>query len=95
MNKVMITGNIARISEKEKVLYLTVASDSRHKEEADFITAKAFGSTKDFISKYFEKGKSILYEAHISTSRRINKNTGEAEYYTDIIIDNVEFNGKK
>lgn len=95
MNKVMITGNIAKISEKEKVLYLTVACDSRHKAEADFITAKAFGGTKDFISKYFEKGKSILYEAHISTSKHADQQTGEISFYTDIIIDNVEFNGKK
>lgn len=72
------------------VTRFTVAADRMKKDEADFISCVAFGSTADFLEKYFKKGMRIALEGRIQTGSYTNKE-GNKVYTTDVIAERVEF----
>ena len=65
--------------------------------DTDWFQFTAFGATADFISKYFKKGSKILVEGTLQNNNYDGEKDGQkVSYRTDkIIIDNVEFYGKK
>ena len=65
--------------------------------DTDWFQFTAFGATADFISKYFKKGSKILVEGTLQNNNYDGEKNGQKiSYRTDkIIVDNVEFYGKK
>ena len=72
INKAMIMGRLTHDPELRKtqteksVVKFTVAVSREYnkdkEQKADFIDCVAFGSTADFVAKYFSKGSSIIIE---------------------------------
>ena len=105
MNKVIITGNLTKDPEKRStqqgtsVTSFTVAVQRRFKNqngnyEADFINCVAWRGTADFVAQYFSKGSRIGVVGSIQT-RSYEDNSGNKRYITEVIADEVEFDGGK
>lgn len=62
--------------------------------DADFIRCKAFGTTAEFVAKYFGKGKPIGITGWIQTGSYTDKN-GNQVFSTDVMVDKAEFVGSK
>lgn len=60
---------------------------------ADFFKYVAFGKTADFIAKYFKKGSKMLITGEVNNNNY--EKDGVKHYGTQILIDTVEFFGKK
>ena len=60
---------------------------------ADFFKYTAFGKTAEFIAKYFKKGQKMLITGEVNNNNY--EKDGVKHYGTQILIDNVEFFGKK
>lgn len=73
------------------------AVNKRFKKEgdpdADFFKYTAFGKTAEFISKYFKKGSKMLVMGEVQNNNY--EKDGVKHYGVQIIIDTVEFFGKK
>lgn len=105
MNKVIITGNLTKDPEKRttqqgtSVTSFTVAVQRRFKNQdgnydADFINCVAWRGTADFVANYFKKGSRIGVVGSIQT-RSYEDNSGNKRYVTEVIADEVEFEGGK
>lgn len=57
---------------------------------ADFPRVVAFGKVGEIVEKYFGKGKGVIVEYHVQTSKYNNKD-GKTIYQTDLVCDSVEF----
>ena len=100
MNKVALIGRLTKEPEiittaKTTIATFTTAVDRKYKDnngqrQADFISCKAFGSTAEFIGKYFSKGQKIALSGSIQTGSYTNKD-GATVYTTDVIVDEAEF----
>lgn len=100
-NKITIGG---RLTKKPEVLSIqnsstsvsnfTVAVSRSLKQDgqpdADFFNCTAFNKTAEFISKYFDKGSSILLEGRLQNRSYID-NTGTKRWVTEIIVSNIYF----
>ena len=60
---------------------------------ADFFRYVAFGKTAEFISKYFKKGSKMLIIGELNNNNY--EKDGVKHYQDQILIDSVEFFGKK
>ena len=60
----------------------------------DFLDATAWGSTAEFIHKYFAKGDPILLDGSIYTTSWKDRN-GNARYGVEINVNDVYFCGSK
>lgn len=108
MNSVQLVGRLVRdvdirYSTGENAnanCRFTVAVNRRFKNketdqyDADFINCVAFGSTSEFINKWFHKGEMIGLNGRIQTGSYVNKD-GIKVYTTDVVVENVEFVGGK
>lgn len=68
-----------------------------HKEgdpDTDWFQYVAFGKTADFIAKYFKKGSKALIEGTFQNNN-YTREDGTKVYGFQMLIDNVEFFGKK
>lgn len=68
-----------------------------HKEgepETDWFKYVAFGKTADFIEKYFKKGSKALIVGTFQNNN-YTKEDGTKVYSFQMLIDNIEFFGKK
>lgn len=99
MNKVVLMGRLTKDvdlrmttgSKPTAVARLTLAVDRRTKEkEADFINCVAWGSTAEFIDKYFGRGDRLAGSGRIQTGSYTNKD-GQKVYTTDVVLEEVEF----
>lgn len=74
----------------------TLAVDRRGKDAgADFIPVVTFGSTAEFVEKYFTKGMRVGVSGRIQTGS-YEDNDGNTVYTTEVIADEVEFaDGKR
>ena len=61
--------------------------------DADFFKYTAFGKTAEFIAKYFKKGSKMLMTGELQNNNY--EKDGVKHYGVQIIIDSVEFFGKK
>lgn len=104
MNKVVLVGRLTRDIEDRSTesgtsvarFNVAVSRNFKNKEgnyDADFISCVAYRSTADFIKKYFKKGDGIIVEGRIQTGSYEAKD-GVIKYTTDVVVENVEFNGK-
>ena len=87
MNVVILVGMIQNIVARDKVTYLTLMVHGMNGN--DFIDVMCFGSTAEFVKKWFAKGKWITMQGRISRS---NYN---GEWKTEIIASRVGFCGNK
>ena len=99
MNKTISAGNLTddpRISKtatgKTKAEF-TLALQ-RMKEGADFPRFIAWEKKAELIEKYCHKGDKLIVEGHIHTDSYDNKE-GKKVYTTDILVDSIEFCGRK
>ncbi len=101
MNNVTIVGNLARDAELREtqsgksVANFTIAAQRSFKNangeyQADFIPCVAWGSTADFISKYFKKGSKIGVVGNIQTRDYENKD-GNRVYVVEVNVSQAEF----
>lgn len=100
MNRVVITGNLARDPEAFTTQSgisrstFTVAVQRRFAgadghREADFLTVVAWRQTADFCNKYLTKGRKVAVDGSIQT-RSYDAQDGSKRYVTEIIADSVE-----
>ena len=99
MNKVILVGRLTKEPELrstqsgKSVASFTVACDRKFKKEgeqtADFINCVAWGSTAEFVSRYFSKGMRIALDGRIET--RSWEQDGQKRYATEVIAEDVEF----
>ena len=104
MNKVLLTGNLARDPEVrytqsgKACAKFTLAIDRRKSadgnRQADFISCVAWEKTAEVISQYVSKGQKIAVEGRIQT-RSYDANDGTKRYVTEVVVQSMEFCGKK
>lgn len=104
MNKVIQVATLGKDPEvksygegKSLVKFSGAVPRRFHKEgeaDTDWFQYTAFGKTADFISKYFKKGSKILITGTIQNNN-YTKDDGTKVYSTQIVVDDVEFYGKK
>ena len=107
MNKICLVGNLckdveATYTQGEKATAIvrnTIAvqrkfKNSEGKYDSDFIPITAFGTSAEFLAKYFIKGSKVGITGRIQTGSYVNKE-GNKVYTTDVIVEEVEFVTKK
>jgi len=108
MNKVILTGNLARDPEVrytqsgKAVATFSMAvsrtwkkaADAQAQQLTDFINIVAWEKSAEFCSKYLAKGSRILVEGRIQ-SRSYDAQDGTKRYVTEVVSENIEFAGGK
>ena len=101
----MIMGNITRDIELRytpkgtAVTDLGVACNRRIKQgeewvdETTFVDVTVWGSSAEFVSKYFSKGKSIFIEGRLQMDSWTDQQSGKQRYKLKVIGENVQFAG--
>lgn len=99
MNNLVITGNLVKDVEVQKVGETTIFKNTvavrRDRKEkdgtyaSDFINIVAFGSQADFLGNYAKKGNKVGVIGRIQTGSYENKD-GMKVYTTDVIVNSVE-----
>ena len=99
MNRVNLIGRTTKdvetrhTSNGTEIARFTLAV-RRNKDDADFITCKAFGKTAELIGKYVKKGDQIGVTGRIETGSYEGKN-GKV-YTTEVVVDDFDLlSGKK
>lgn len=98
MNKVALIGRLTKDAETRytpagmAISRFTLAV-RRKKDEADFISCKAFGKTAELLEKYVKKGDQIGVSGRIETGSYDGKN-GKV-YTTEVIVDDFDLLGSK
>ena len=103
MNKIIIKGRLTRDPELKtgasgaEFCKFTVAVDRRQakdkEKETDFFDCTAFGKTGAAISQYMNKGREILVEGRMESSR--TEKDGQKRTYWGVMVDTFEFCGSK
>lgn len=103
MNRIFLMGRFGKDPELKytagdkpvAVARFSLAVDRKFKKgETDFFNCSAFGSTAEFIEKYFKKGMKALIEGRIENSQYTNKD-GQKVTATGVIVEAIEFCEKK
>lgn len=101
MNKVILTGRIAREPELKRsvagvpVCRFSVAVEQRGKEKkAHFFPVVCFYGTAEFIKKYFEKGQAITLYGSLQ-NRDWEESDGTRRHVTEILAQETYFCGGK
>ena len=100
MNKVLITGRLARDPEafttqggvSRSTFDVAVQRRVKNKDgehDVDFLTVVAWRGTADFCNKYLTKGRMVAVEGSIQ-KRSYTAQDGSKRYVTEIIADSVE-----
>lgn len=99
-NTIVLMGRLARNPDIRQVstqkgetrvarFPLVVKRNRTNKAFAVMITA--YGSNAEFVEKYLEKGIKITLSGELVISQIKDEQTGTASYYTEVIMDCVEF----
>ena len=103
MNKIFLTGNLARAPELKiyngtAVAKCTIAvarpTIKGKDAETDFFNVTAFGNTAEFFNNWLSKGSRVIIEGRLQTNSYTDKD-GNKRTSTDIIIDKLEFADSK
>ncbi len=101
-NKVILIGNhtadpeLRQTTSGKSVCNFTIAVNrpradaEKGQQTVDFINAVAWGTTAEFISKYFKKGNPILICGQLQ-SGSYTDSLGEKKYFTEVLTDEVSF----
>lgn len=103
MNKIIIKGRLTRDPELKtggngtEYCRFSVAVDRRRQKDkepiTDFFDCTAFGNTGVAISKFFDKGKEILLEGRMESTR--SEKDGVKRTFWGLTVDTFEFCGSK
>ncbi len=104
-NKVILIGNLVADPElKQTQSGISVTSfriavgrkfaKSTDAQQADFIDIVCWRQTAEFVTRYFQKGKSILVCGSLQ-SRSWTDQNGNKRYATEVVADEVSFVEKK
>lgn len=103
-NKVILIGNLVDNPELKttpsgvSVANFKIAISRRIKKEgqpdADFVRITAWRGTAEFVSKYFEKGRSILISGELR-SRSWTDTNGQKRYELEVEAEEARFVDKK
>lgn len=103
MNKCIIKGRLVRDPELKtggsgvEFCKFTVAVDRRKikdkEQQTDFFDCMAFGNTGVAISKYITKGREILLDGRMESSK--SEKDGVKRTFWTFMVDNFEFCGGK
>ena len=106
-NKVILIGNLTADPELKQtqngipVTSFSLAVSRRYSsknaenaQQADFITVVAWRNTAEFITKYFQKGKSILIVGSLQ-SRSWTDQNGQKRYATEVVAEEAQFVERK
>ena len=103
-NKVILIGNLVDNPELKttpsgvSVANFKIAISRRIKKEgqpdADFVRITAWRGTAEFVSKYFEKGRSILVSGELR-SRSWTDTNGQKRYELEVEAEEARFVDKK
>lgn len=106
MNKVILSGNLARDPELrstasgKSVASMTLAvrrgwrKTDESQPDADFFPIVAWEKTAEFCRKYLMKGSRIIVEGRLQT-RTYEAQDGSKRYITEVIANEIEFAGSK
>lgn len=103
MNKVIMSGNICNdleLKEKDGLKTLGVRLAVRRsfktngQYQSDFISMTAFDKTAELLSTYSHKGDSIMIVGRLQNAN-YQKQDGTTVYQDKVIIESVEFLGKR
>ena len=99
MNRIIISGNLTRepevySSKNGKTVVKMSIAVNKYGEGADFFYLAAFDKRADFCKNYLHKGSSVIVEGKLQTSIYTDKDGYKRTNY-EILIDNIEFAGKK
>ena len=70
------------------------SKNAENAQQADFINIVAWRNTAEFITKYFQKGKSILIVGSLQTRNWTDQN-GQKRYITEVVAEEAQFVEKK
>lgn len=106
-NKVILIGNLTADPELKQtqngisVTSFSLAVSRRfssksadNAQQVDFINVVAWRNTAEFITKYFQKGKSILIVGSLQTRNWTDQN-GQKRYVTEVVAEEAQFVEKK
>lgn len=107
VNKVILIGNVTRDPSvkqsewKKKIALFTIATNryfktttGENKSESEFHNCVAWGTLADKLEISLTKGKLVYLEWRLRT-RVIEKENGEKNYKTEIVVTNLIFLNKK
>lgn len=101
MNKTIVTGRLVRDPEMRtvqsdlKITTFSVAVDryaGSKEKKVDFYDCKAFRKQAEVINDHFFKGKPILIDGHMESSKWTDKN-GATRVSWELVVENFEFIG--
>lgn len=104
MNTITLMGRLARDPDVRQVQtqkgMMNVAGFplvvKRNKTNKAFVVmVSAFGSNADFVQKYLEKGTKIMLTGELVNTPYKEEQTGKTYYYSEVIMDMVEFGEAK
>ena len=97
LNKVILGGRLTADPELKQTQHgkhvcpFRIAVNRRGENSgADFFDCQAWGSTADFVSRFFRKGSSIYVEGSIKNSSWTDQN-GQKRYKTEVMVGEVNF----
>ncbi len=106
-NKVILIGNLTADPELKQtqngisVTSFSIAVSRRFSSktaesapQADFINVVAWRGTAEFITKFFQKGKSILIVGSLQ-SRSWTDQNGQKRYVTEVVAEEAQFVERK
>ena len=100
MNTIVLMGRLARDPETKlastrkgqtKVSRFPLVVKRNRTSKAFVVMITAYGNNAEFVEKYLEKGIKIALSGELVISQIKDEQTGPASYYTEVIMDNVEF----
>ena len=100
MNTIVLMGRLARDPETKltstqkgqtKVSRFPLVVKRNRTSKAFVVMITAYGNNAEFVEKYLEKGIKIALLGELVISQIKDEQTGTASYYTEVIMDNVEF----
>lgn len=104
MNKAILLGRLTKDPEVKytqsgkAVASFTLAIDRRKgangEKQADFIACVAWEKTAETIGNYCGRGQQIAVEGRIQ-SRSYEAKDGSKRYVTEVVVQNMDFCGKK
>lgn len=106
LNKVILMGRLTRDAEiryaqgsDTAVAKFSLAVERKYSKQGeekvtDFINCVAFGSTAEFIGKYFAKGNMLAVTGSIQTGSYTNRE-GQKVYTTEVAVSEADFTGEK
>lgn len=103
-NRAIFMGRLTKDPEMRQttsgknVTNFSIAVDRKYgngeERKADFFNCVAWGTTAEFVQKWFTKGRSILVEGELQNRQYVD-NQGVTRYITELIVDRASFTGEK